>query len=55
MDLHAAVIGACGAPPQAACLGEDGGGCPHYSPEGYAFIANSTLVPKFKQMLGLVG
>ena len=51
VDLHAAVVGKCGAPPQTECLGEKGGGCPHYSPAGYTWIANSTLAPAFRQLL----
>ena len=51
VDLHTAIVGKCGAPPQTECLGERGGGCPHYSPEGYTWIANSTLAPAFRRLL----
>jgi len=51
VDLHGAVVGKCGEPPQAQCLGKKGGGCPHYSGDGYAWIANTTLVPAFKAQL----
>jgi len=30
VDLHAAVVDACGLSPQASCLGEEGGGCPEF-------------------------
>jgi len=52
VDLHAAVVQKCGAPPQQTCLGKHKGGCPHYSPEGYEWIANSTLAPAFLAQLG---
>lgn len=51
VDLHAAVVKKCGKPPQVSCLGETGGGCPHYSSDGYKWIANSTLAPAFLQLL----
>ena len=51
VDLHAAVVAACGAPPQTECLGEAGGGCPHYSSDGYAYIANTTVAPAIRAAL----
>ena len=51
VDLHAAVVAACGPSPQTTCLGEDGGGCPHYSPDGYAYIANTTVAPAIRAAL----
>ncbi|CAE8632350.1 unnamed protein product [Polarella glacialis] len=54
VDLHAAVVGRCGAAPQKTCLNLTGGGCPHYSNDGYEWIANSTLVPAFKEQLAAV-
>lgn len=53
VDLHSAVIKKCGPVPQEECLGEKHGGCPHYSSDGYLWIANSTLVPAFNKILAL--
>ena len=52
VDLHGAIVGKCGAPPQKECLGEQGGGCPHYSSDGYDWIAREVLAPAFRAALG---
>ena len=51
VDLHGAIVGKCGAPPQKECLGEQGGGCPHYSSDGYDWIAREVLAPAFRAAL----
>ena len=51
VDLHGAVVAKCGAPPQKECLGEQGGGCPHYSSDGYEWIASEVLAPAFRAAL----
>lgn len=53
VDLHAAVTGKCGAAPQVSCLGVAHCFCPHCSPVGYKWIADSTIAPAIKGQLGL--
>lgn len=43
VDAHAAVIQECGPSPQDTCLGKARGGCPHYSAEGYEWIAKNIV------------
>ncbi|CAK0854647.1 unnamed protein product [Prorocentrum cordatum] len=45
VDLHAAIVDECGAPPQETCLNLSQGGCPHYSEAGYEWIANRAVGP----------
>lgn len=51
VDMHGDVIFECGQPPQDTCLGKEGGGCPHYSGDGYKWIAENSLAPAFKSVL----
>jgi hypothetical protein len=51
VDLHAAIVGKCGAVPQASCFGHSNCFSPHCSPEGYEWLANSTLVPAIEKLL----
>lgn len=52
IDLHAAVVNKCGPAPQSSCFGEAGCFCPHCVAPGYAYLANSTIVPAIKSLLG---
>jgi hypothetical protein len=54
VDLYAAITGHCGPVPQASCFGTKGEFCPHDISKtgvGYAWIANSTIVPAIAKLL----
>ena len=54
LDLHAAIIGKCGAAPQKSCFGSAGCYCPHCggnSGVGYSWLVNSTIAPAMRKLL----
>ena len=54
VDLHAAVVGKCGAVPQPSCFGSEGCYCPHCPANGgagYLWLANATIVPAIRALL----
>lgn len=53
VNLHAAVVGKCGPVPQASCFDHPNCFSPHCRDTGYAWLANSTIVPAIKAQLSL--
>ena len=53
IDLHKAVVGECGKPPQQSCFNQTGCFCPHCAAPGYEFLAEKIIVPALKNLLGL--
>jgi hypothetical protein len=51
LDMHAAVVGKCGAVPQDGCFGQKGCFSPHCVPAGYEWLANSTIAPAIRKLL----
>eukprot|EP01059_Diplonema_ambulator_P012038 TRINITY_DN22153_c0_g3_i1.p1 TRINITY_DN22153_c0_g3~~TRINITY_DN22153_c0_g3_i1.p1 ORF type:complete len:342 (+),score=91.19 TRINITY_DN22153_c0_g3_i1:70-1026(+) len=51
VDLHTPIVNKCGPIPVSSCFGVQNCFCPHCPGAGYAFIANSTIVPKLRSML----
>ena len=54
LDLHAAIIGKCGATPAKSCFGSAGCYCPHCSSNdgvGYSWLVNSTIAPAMRKLL----
>ena len=54
VDLHHAIVGQCGAPPQGACFGAPKCFCPHCAGGGgvgYEWIAAHTIVPALTKLL----
>lgn len=50
VDLHAAVVGKCGSVPQSSCFGADDCFSPHCGPDGYEWLANSTIAPAIQKL-----
>eukprot|EP00729_Bicosta_minor_P001691 gene1691-34605_t len=53
INLHDAVIAKCGPVPQSHCFNASNCFSPHCAEVGYEWLANSTIVPAFKKILGL--
>ena len=51
IDLYKAITGECGAVPQNQCFKKKNCFCPHCPGPGYAWLANSTIVPALEKML----
>ena len=54
VDPYKAIVGKCGAVPQAACFGSNGCFCPHcpgHGGAGYSWLANTTLAPAIRSLL----
>lgn len=51
VNLHDAIVAHCGPVPQASCFGQQGCFCPHCADAGYAWLANSTIVPALRKLL----
>ena len=51
VDLHAAIVAACGPSPNSTCLGFSGCWCPHCANGGYEWLANTTIAPAIRKML----
>lgn len=54
-SLHDAIVAKCGPAPQPSCLGITGCFCPHCSSVGYQWLAESTVAPAIRAMLGAEG
>jgi hypothetical protein len=57
LDLHAAIVGECGAVPQQSCpsVSDDGDPCfcPHCNDEAYAWLSTTAIAPAIRKELGL--
>ena len=52
VDLHGAIVAKCGPSPNNHCPGLPAGcWCPHCQGPGYAWLANSTIVPAIRKLL----
>lgn len=51
VDVHAAIIRACGFAPNTTCLGFSGCWCPHCANGGYEWLANTTIAPAIRECL----
>ena len=51
VDLHAAIVGQCGAPPNPTCFNHSQCFCPHCPGVGYQFLAEHVLVPAIRKLL----
>ena len=51
VDMHTPIVDQCGAPPVQSCFNSTGCFCPH-CPPGYSWLANATLVPALRALLG---
>jgi len=51
IDLHAAVVGKCGAAPTTSCFNHTDCFSPHCSAAGYEWLANATIAPAIRREL----
>ena len=54
VDMHAAITGQCGPPPNANCFNTTSCFCPHCGGNGgvgYSWLANTTIAPAIRKLL----